>query len=155
MIFFLFKVITNMADVIIFALLTYWFFSIFFKKRLSGDGLGTILMPVIITATITIVLKILIQRGAPTPFVVPWTELRILFLPHGYAFPSGHASRAFALATVLSAKYPKKGVLFFVTAATIGFSRIYIGVHYPLDVIAGAILGVSISLVFAKALLER
>lgn len=58
-----------------------------------------------------------------------------------YSFPSGHATIAWALATVLARKEPKWKIFFFILAFLISFSRIYIGVHYPLDVIAGGLLG--------------
>ena len=59
------------------------------------------------------------------------------------SFPSGHSSEAFAAATSLSLVYPKWYVIVpaFTWAGTVGFSRIYLGVHYPSDVLAGAILG--------------
>ncbi len=59
----------------------------------------------------------------------------------GYSFPSGHATIAWALATVLAHKEPKYKLFFFILAFLISFSRIYIGKHYPLDVISGAVIG--------------
>lgn len=64
--------------------------------------------------------------------------------PHfgGKSFPSNHAANMFALATFLSCIFRRWKWAFFAFAATIGYSRIYVGVHYPLDVIGGALLGV-------------
>ena len=61
----------------------------------------------------------------------------------GYAFPSGHTSTAFATATSLSMEYPQWYVIApsFVWALAVGYSRMHLGVHYPSDVIAGAIVG--------------
>lgn len=59
-----------------------------------------------------------------------------------YSFPSGHAATSFACATVLSHYVPRYRVAFFALAALIGVSRIYNGMHYPTDVLAGAVLGV-------------
>jgi undecaprenyl-diphosphatase len=58
-----------------------------------------------------------------------------------YSFPSGHATIAFTLATVLAYKEPKYKYWFYLLAILIALSRIYLGKHYPFDVIVGAILG--------------
>jgi len=148
--FFLFELITNVVDLLIVVLTAYWLFTLVSAQRSRNREITAFLAPAFITGIITVILKILIQRGAPTPFVVPWAEIKIPFLPWGYAFPSGHAARAFALATAIAIKYPKRIIPLFVGASLIGFSRVYIGAHYPLDVIAGTFLGISVSLLLAK-----
>ena len=70
-----------------------------------------------------------------------------------YSFPSGHATIAFAMAVVLSHKEPKWRRVFYVLAVLISLSRIFLGKHYPIDVIVGGLLGWSIgklSLFFLK-----
>ncbi len=57
------------------------------------------------------------------------------------SFPSGHATGAFALATVFSHHYPKLSIPLYTAAAGVAVSRIYLGRHYPSDVLAGAIVG--------------
>lgn len=59
----------------------------------------------------------------------------------GYAFPSGHATIAWAMTAVLAQKEPKWRVLLYVLAFLISLSRIYLGKHYPFDVVAGGLLG--------------
>lgn len=58
------------------------------------------------------------------------------------SFPSGHTSSWFALATVYSAKYPKYTIPLYGAGVLVGLSRIYLGEHYPSDVLTGAIIGV-------------
>jgi len=63
-----------------------------------------------------------------------------------HSFPSGHAATSFACATVLAAVAPRLRVPLFALATLIALSRLYNGVHFPLDVIAGALLGVATAL---------
>jgi len=67
---------------------------------------------------------------------------------HGYSFPSGHTTTAFALATSLSLSFPKWYVIApsYTYAAAVAYSRMYLGVHYPSDLLAGIISGVGVSL---------
>jgi undecaprenyl-diphosphatase len=61
--------------------------------------------------------------------------------PHDGSFPSGHAATSFAAATILSFAFPRLTPYLFVLAAAVAWSRVYVGVHYPLDVLGGAVLG--------------
>ncbi len=70
-------------------------------------------------------------------------------IPHsaGFAFPSGHATFAFALAAVVAYYYPKTSILFFLAALAIGFGRVAAGLHWPTDILAGAVVGVGTTLI--------
>ncbi len=76
----------------------------------------------------------------PRPFVV--FRIRQLVPEHGWSFPSGHAAFFFALAASIWAYDRRWGTGFFVASAVMGCARIMAGVHYPSDVLAGAVLGV-------------
>lgn len=90
-------------------------------------------------------IKILVCR--PRPFVTfPELPMNIV-KPSGYSFPSGHTTSSFAATTVISIRYKKFATPALLLAALIGFSRLYNCVHYPTDVICGALLGVIIAVI--------
>jgi undecaprenyl-diphosphatase len=64
----------------------------------------------------------------------------------GQSMPSGHAATSFAGAVILSYLRPRSAPYLFLLAAAIAFSRVYVGVHYPSDVVAGAVLGAVVGL---------
>jgi undecaprenyl-diphosphatase len=71
--------------------------------------------------------------------------------PQSPSFPSGHAATAFAAATVVAAFHPRLRVPVFALAALVALSRVYLGVHYWLDIVAGAALGVILGVLIAWA----
>lgn len=96
---------------------------------------GTVLVSWILSE---LVLKTLFHRIRPTMEI----GARIVGTPaEWYSFPSSHATVAFAVAVLLSRYEPRGNVLFFLMACAISLSRVYLGVHYPIDIIAGATLG--------------
>jgi undecaprenyl-diphosphatase len=86
--------------------------------------------------------------GRPRPPEVFAEPKPLVHLPQDGSFPSGHATSSFACAVTLAFFAPRAAPLFLVLATAIAWSRVYVGVHYPLDVLGGAVLGAAI----AKAL---
>ena len=87
-----------------------------------------------------VILKPLIAR--PRPFTT-FTEIELLIHPPGgYSFPSGHTLSSFAAAGVICYYHRRLGIAAGILAALIAFSRLYLFVHYPTDVITGALIGV-------------
>ncbi len=103
-----------------------------------------------ITAIMVFVLKRLINE--PRPFETLQGVNLLVSKPDSSSFPSGHSSLAFSLATTIALSDLRKEVKIIVLlwAVLVAISRIYVGVHYPLDVIAGALIGVSVSYVVNK-----
>ena len=82
------------------------------------------------------------------PFVLSKNLKSIRIGIDPYSFPSGHTTAAFALAMSISllTLSPTIRLVFLVLAFGVGFSRVYLAVHYPSDVLAGAIIGSSFAL---------
>lgn len=101
---------------------------------------------------VTFLLKHIIKR--PRPFIQN-IHITPVYRPSDTSFPSGHTSSTFATATALSMAYPKWYVIApaFLWAGTTSYSRMYLGVHYPTDVAAGATIGVgsALSMSFLRA----
>jgi len=87
----------------------------------------------------SLMLRQWIGRDRP-PLVYPQPE-PLVHVPHSGAFPSGHSTASFACATVLAWSDRRLAVPAYALAAAIAVSRVYVGVHWPLDIVGGAALG--------------
>ncbi|MDU1912115.1 phosphatase PAP2 family protein [Fusobacterium sp.] len=100
----------------------------------------TIFISIFLCALIgNIILKPLIKRIRPFDLVY-FTQL-LISAPKDFSFPSGHTMASFASATIIISQNKKWGIYAFILAFLIGFSRLYLFVHFPSDVIIGAIIG--------------
>lgn len=94
---------------------------------------------------LNLVLKNLVDRIRPYEVIDGLT--RLVPAEKSFSFPSGHAGHAFAAAVVIYVMLPKKyGIPALILAVLIAFSRLYVGVHYPTDVLAGSLVGTVIAL---------
>ena len=107
-----------------------------FVWTLVGDGAGELAADA---------LKDMIPRARPHVHA-------LVTRPHTHSFPSGHATTSFACATVIGLLVPRVRVAVLVLAAAVAWSRVYVGVHYPLDVFAGAALGVVLGVAVVRFL---
>jgi undecaprenyl-diphosphatase len=101
------------------------------------------------TVTVDYVLKPLVDRHRPFTSTPSVSVLDAR--PSDPSFPSGHAGNAFAGATVLAQALPAWQPVWWTLAALIAFSRVYVGVHYPADVIGGAATGAACAIVVLLA----
>lgn len=110
----------------------------FKKTRKCAFTMATALILCLVLGNIT--LKPLIARIRP--FDVKTTLDIIIPKPHDFSFPSGHTFSSFASAYVIFKNYRKWGLAAFVFAGLMAFSRLYLCVHYPTDILGGIILGI-------------
>jgi undecaprenyl-diphosphatase len=118
-------------------------------RRRLPPALLSGLLAVGAAAGLTSVLKELVDRLRPA-LADPGIEA-LVPTPASASFPSGHAATAFAAAIAVGAFHPRLRWPLFGLAALVGLSRIYLGVHYVLDVLAGAALGLALGIVMVWA----
>ena len=129
-------------------------FLFFLKKEKKWAGL----MLCALLATVVLgdgIIKPIIERMRP--FLSDPHIVLLIPPPSGFSFPSGHSGSSFAAATVLCFYHKKAGAAALLLAFLIAFSRLYLSVHYPSDVLAGALLGVAVAFctVWAARKLEK
>jgi undecaprenyl-diphosphatase len=128
--------------------------ALFLTRRRRGL-VGLIVLALTLTVSDQLsskVLKPVFKRSRPSVVVA---DSKPLFgVRRSNSFPSGHATNTFAAAPVVSAVFPEATVAAYAAAAVISFSRIYVGDHWPSDVVAGAMLGLCFGLLGRKGFLR-
>lgn len=126
--------------------------ALLFSKRYRMLGIGIVVAVALAGIVTEGVLKPLIMR--PRPCDVNTAVTLLASHPHGSSFPSGHTCASFAAFAVLlfaSVRPRKLAVAAGILAVAIAFSRLYLYVHYPSDVLAGAAIGLGLGWLTAKA----
>jgi undecaprenyl-diphosphatase len=115
---------------------------LFLGHRIGRAGMVRLLLAIIVVhLVVDYTLKPWVTRPRP-PLVMP--DMHVIGeIPETWSFPSGHAAHAAAGALVLTSTYPNATAawLTWLAAAGVGVARVYLGVHYPLDALAGAAIG--------------
>ena len=125
------------------------------KTRKIGLGMGAALLMGLLICNVT--LKPLVARIRPCDYELQHFQTQIPLLVeglHDFSFPSGHTIASFEAATVILLYNKKWGIAAMVLAALIAFSRLYLYVHYPTDVLASVVLGIGIAFL-GKFLVEK
>lgn len=134
-------IITMFGDAGIFWIALAVIFLIFRKTRKTGLSMGIALIIGLIIGNL--ILKNVVARIRPydlNPEVILLVEKL-----HDFSFPSGHTLASFEASTAIFIRNKKLGIPALVLAVLIAFSRLYLYVHYPSDVFAGAVLGIGIA----------
>lgn len=114
------------------------------KGGKKGRLVVLLLIPVILLSDqiSSTLIKPLFDRVRPCKaFETIGTVNMLIGMKTSPSFPSSHAANSFAAATLFALFYSRRRWIYYTLAAVIAFSRVYVGVHYPFDVLAGALIG--------------
>jgi undecaprenyl-diphosphatase len=117
-------------------------------RRAAVMGLASV---AVTSFVVNLVMKPLAHRRRPDRKALGVPLVRQVRMPRSTSFPSGHAASAFAFATGVGFVMPRQAVGLRALAAVVAFSRVYTGVHYPGDVLLGALIGTSCAQLTARA----
>jgi undecaprenyl-diphosphatase len=118
-------------------------------RRAAAMGVASLSVATIL---VNLGMKPLGRRGRPDRRATQVPTARHVRMPSSASFPSGHTAAAFAFATAVGHELPGAAVPLRALAALVGYSRIHTGVHYPADVIAGALIGTVLAQVTTRTL---
>ncbi len=99
---------------------------------------------------VNVTIKPVVKRVRPCFANTSRTIDTIVRVPNDYSFPSGHAAASFVVSTVIARHKRLYGAISLITSVLIGFSRLYFYVHYPTDVLTGAVIGVIVGILMDK-----
>ncbi|MEK7197893.1 MAG: phosphatase PAP2 family protein [Patescibacteria group bacterium] len=131
--------------------LAFLFFSGFQKWKKIKIFLLTFVSMIIARFGIVSLIRFFYHR--PRPFEA--YDVHVLITNNEFSFPSGHAALFFAMATAVYFYNKKLGLWFFAAAILMGFGRVVSGVHYPSDIIGGAVIGILTSYLIFLAILKN
>lgn len=122
-------------------------------EKYRHSGLAVSIALLIDFVAVNLIIKPLVGRERPCDVTIP--EDMLLACLSDHSFPSGHTAAAFAAAFALFLCHKRAGSAALILAVLMGFSRLYLFVHFPSDVIAGALLGLSFGFIGYKFALRR
>lgn len=160
--FFLDKIVINVMNVIQYPLLFNFFYTItllgevyvfvwialllIIALMINRRPLFAFILSVVTTGILEWLIKTIIQR--PRPFEA--MHINNMVTTSMSSFPSGHTMIFFSIIPIISKNFPKTRIILWTLAILVGISRLYLGVHYLSDVVAGAIFGYFIGWTFMK-----
>jgi undecaprenyl-diphosphatase len=126
------------------AVLIFAFVSIHGRFRAHARVRANLVLHVVLSVLLAHMLTTTIRMfyDSPRPFEVVDGAVQLVSHTAGHAFPSAHTALAFAMAGAITIFYPKAGRWFLIGAAFMGIGRIAAGIHWPIDILAGTIVGI-------------